>query len=64
MDPFVSALIGGALLGLATGGLWRGRRLLSEAWVRESTRTVPEVVNTFGGRPATYGYKWWACRTV
>jgi CubicO group peptidase (beta-lactamase class C family) len=44
---------------VATGGRWQGRKLVSEAWIRESTETLPETVNSFGGRPATYGYLWW-----
>ncbi|HET7291521.1 MAG TPA: serine hydrolase [Vicinamibacteria bacterium] len=44
---------------VATGGVWQGRRLISESWIAESTRTLPDPVNTFGGRPATYGYLWW-----
>jgi CubicO group peptidase (beta-lactamase class C family) len=44
---------------VATGGRWRGRQLVSEAWLRESTRTLPETYNNFGGQPATYGYLWW-----
>jgi CubicO group peptidase (beta-lactamase class C family) len=44
---------------VAQGGRWQGRPVLSEAWIRESTQTLPEVVSTFGGQPATYGYLWW-----
>jgi CubicO group peptidase (beta-lactamase class C family) len=44
---------------VVNGGRWRGRQLISESWIRESTATRPEVVANFGGRPATYGYLWW-----
>jgi len=44
---------------VATGGRWQGRPLISEAWIQESTRTLPQAVSNFGGRPATYGYLWW-----
>ena len=47
----------GSLVG--SGGRWQGRQLVSESWIRESTRTRPETVNGFGGRPATYAYLWW-----
>jgi CubicO group peptidase (beta-lactamase class C family) len=44
---------------VASGGRWKGRQLVSEAWLRESTQTLPQTVNVFAGRPATYGYLWW-----
>ena len=47
----------GALV--AAGGRWLGRQILSEEWVRQSTQTLPQTVNVFAGRPATYGYLWW-----
>ena len=43
---------------MATGGLWQGRRLLSEAWVRESTQMLPTNL-VFGSYPTSYGYLWW-----
>ena len=43
----------------ATGGRWQGQQVVSEQWMRSSTQTLPDVVNNFGGRPATYGYLWW-----
>jgi CubicO group peptidase (beta-lactamase class C family) len=43
----------------ATGGRWQGRQVVSGEWMRLSTQTLPDVVNNFGGRPATYGYLWW-----
>jgi CubicO group peptidase (beta-lactamase class C family) len=43
----------------ATGGRWQGQQVISEEWMRTSTETRPDVVNTFGGRPATYGHLWW-----
>jgi CubicO group peptidase (beta-lactamase class C family) len=46
----------GALV--ATGGLWQGRRLMSEAWIRQSTQMLPTNW-VFGSYPATYGYLWW-----
>ncbi len=47
------------------GGLWRGRRILSEDWVRASTRVDAEIRRP--GRPIVgdhgfdlgYGYQWW-----
>jgi CubicO group peptidase (beta-lactamase class C family) len=44
---------------IATGGRWQGRQLISEAWVRESTRQMLPTNWHFGGRQATYGYLWW-----
>lgn len=44
---------------IATGGRWQGRAVISEAWIRESTRTEPGPPNVFAGRPTTYGYLWW-----
>lgn len=35
----------------AQGGLWEGKRILAEQWVRESTRAQ-------GGSGSTYGYHW------
>jgi CubicO group peptidase (beta-lactamase class C family) len=35
-------------------GLWNGRRVVSEAWIEESTRGRP------AGRRELYGYQWWA----
>jgi CubicO group peptidase (beta-lactamase class C family) len=40
----------------ATGGRWQGRQVISGEWMRMSTQTLPAAVNSFGGRPATYGY--------
>jgi CubicO group peptidase (beta-lactamase class C family) len=46
------------------GGVWNGRRLLSEAWVRASvTPDAPHLMP--GPRPSAdhslgYGYQWWA----
>ena len=42
-----------------TGGRWRDRQVVSQAWMGASTTTLPQVVNGFGGRPTTYGYLWW-----
>ena len=36
-----------------------GREVISEAWIRDSTRTEPGPPNFFAGRPTTYGYLWW-----
>jgi CubicO group peptidase (beta-lactamase class C family) len=44
---------------VATGGRWQGRQLISQAWIEESTQTLPQTVSSFAGRPATYGYLWW-----
>jgi CubicO group peptidase (beta-lactamase class C family) len=44
-------------------GLWRGRRLLSEAWVTEAT--AAQVPNGNGGQSdwtQGYGYQFWRCR--
>jgi CubicO group peptidase (beta-lactamase class C family) len=45
----------GALV--AAGGRWDGRQVISEAWIKESTRTHIAT----GGSPALggYGYLWW-----
>jgi CubicO group peptidase (beta-lactamase class C family) len=42
-----------------TGGRWQDRQILSSAWMRQSTETLPQSVGSFDGRPATYGYLWW-----
>ena len=36
------------------GGTWKGRRILSESWVRQSTRPLVRVRAGVG-----YGYSWW-----
>jgi len=43
----------------ATGGRWQGPAGDFRGWMRMSTQTLPDVVNNFGGRPATYGHLWW-----
>lgn len=43
---------------VATGGLWQGRRLISEAWIRDSTQMIPTVWH-LGSHRASYGYLWW-----
>ena len=51
----------------ANGGTWNGRRVLSEAWIRESVQPRYRIGRTFrqgpGGPVATstnnYGYLWW-----
>ncbi len=40
---------------MARGGLWQGQRLLSEAWVAESTKMHSVVPPGWSG----YGYLWW-----
>ena len=43
---------------MARGGDWDGTRIVSEEWVRESTR--PQVPRTSPESPwASYGYQWW-----
>ena len=37
-------------------GLWQGRRILSETWVREASRRQVDIPNA---EPAGYGYQWW-----
>jgi CubicO group peptidase (beta-lactamase class C family) len=45
---------------IATGGQWQGRRLVSEAWIRESTQMTHTVYPVgWGGQQTTYGYLWW-----
>ena len=41
------------------GGNWRGVRVVSESWIRESTTPLITNVATFGTWPASYGYLWW-----
>lgn len=41
----------------AQGGVWRGKRVLSEAWVRESV--TPAVTTGTAPGAARYGLKWW-----
>nr|WP_309486555.1 serine hydrolase [Ancylobacter mangrovi] len=36
------------------GGVWKGRRVVSEDWITESTAPRFE-----GWRPMRYGYQWW-----
>lgn len=51
----------------ANGGMWNGRRILSEAWVKESAEPRYRIGRTFRqgplGRTETqtnnYGYLWW-----
>ena len=51
----------------ANGGTWNGRRLLTEAWVRESVEPVYRIGRTFRQGPSgptetttnNYGYLWW-----
>ena len=48
------------------GGVWHGQRLVSESWVRESTRrhleaAPPGKTGTEPGRLG-YGYQWWTYR--
>jgi CubicO group peptidase (beta-lactamase class C family) len=37
------------------GGVWRGRRIVSEDWIRESTRSHVDAGRGFEG----YGFLWW-----
>jgi len=48
MRPYDMAKIGSML---ADGGRWRGRQIISEAWIREST--------TQHAPDRDYGYQWW-----
>ena len=50
MRPRDMAKIGQLMLG---GGLWRGKQIVSEQWVQESTRGWIET-----GRGYRYGYQW------
>lgn len=76
VDPFGVELAAGGLLLTARdfarlgelyrqGGMWDGTRILSEAWVRDSTRVTapqcsPERMAASGGTPGLgYGYQWW-----
>ena len=42
-----------------SGGVWQGRQVISQVWMRESTQMTSEIVRPLGGRPAAYGYLWW-----
>jgi CubicO group peptidase (beta-lactamase class C family) len=37
----------------------RGRSVISEAWIRESTQRVVSRPRTFGVHGVDYGYLWW-----
>ena len=39
----------------ASGGTWNGRRIVSEAWIRESVEPRYQM-----GRSPNYGYLWWS----
>lgn len=42
------------------GGVWDGRRVISEEWVRTSTAPVVPDIDPDNGRPDPgYGYQWW-----
>ena len=40
---------------VAQGGRWNGAQVISEAWIRESTRSHLATGQPLGG----YGYLWW-----
>jgi CubicO group peptidase (beta-lactamase class C family) len=40
-------------------GRWRGRQIVSSAWMRESTAAHVAAVRTFGSHPVDYGFLWW-----
>jgi CubicO group peptidase (beta-lactamase class C family) len=44
---------------VVSGGRWRGRAVLSPAWIETSTDTSGHDTYGLAGRPATYGYLWW-----
>jgi CubicO group peptidase (beta-lactamase class C family) len=43
----------------ARGGQWQGRRILPEAWVKESTTSYSVSKSTSGQVRGGYGYLWW-----
>lgn len=45
------------------GGEWQGRRIVSAAWIAESTKPRLQATNMFGGL-FYYGYQWWIGRTL
>lgn len=49
------------------GGVWRGRRILSEAWVKTATRRHVEAGHPRRQSPepstSGYGYQWWTTAT-
>lgn len=59
MRPRDLAKIGQLVL---DGGRWRGRQIVSDAWIRESTAPFTPSVAAFEGRTADYGYLWWRLR--
>lgn len=40
-------------------GMWNGTRIVSEAWLRESTRVHTANPRSLGGYGTDYGYLWW-----
>jgi CubicO group peptidase (beta-lactamase class C family) len=44
---------------MVTGGRWRGRAVISNAWIRESTQRIVVGPRSFGAHALDYGYLWW-----
>ncbi len=40
-------------------GMWNGRRIVSEAWIQESTQARIDA-----GYPHRYGYQWWGSESI
>jgi CubicO group peptidase (beta-lactamase class C family) len=76
LDPLGRSYLGGGLKFLprdflkmaqlyANGGTWNGKRIVSEAWVRESSQPrylmSSQIDNVWVARsPLNYGYLWWS----
>ena len=56
LRPRDMAKLGQLVLG---DGAWRGRQIVSAAWMRESTAAQVVAPRTLGSHPVDYGFLWW-----